>query len=1364
MAKNISILKVGNNKFINILFLILLKFLFSNGECNIDHPFKRDESCSSEICEENEENCSIDNSIIKMQWLNNIYIFNEYHFRYGSFALNNNGDLIIEYSYKNKRIFFGLKKNGKYYFDDNSTKIIEFENENYVRKHSKLIFVTNNNNQEQYLFSIGYENSITELYDIEDFSYKAYNTANITSREIYSYVSSLSEIIFEDNHKEYLFSYLYYWGDEGNNHYRNLILNKFSFSNFEVMPLNTSEDILIWINVHNRIANNFIMNNNIISFYLTGTFFFRIQAFDFYLNNITDLINIDTFIGDWPWGAVVFLKGLHLKDNLLLFNYYSYKTNLKIKLGQLTDSTFEEKLVANINYEETSINLSTDVLLNDCIKLNENRVIFLSLSSTQSSELYILLYNFYDNYKNLKIRVYKVFFYKYKIHSEFTINIYNEHLVFSSTVVNFDEISPTDENLFSIFLIFGYVKKEDILIEDISKYMNTEDNDNILNLVEFLTENIVIENNIFGYEVINDKIKLTSIPQEIIFYNKNDINTEISNDDFLNKDHIFKQNKIKLKNNEYYSLDYQIIVTESDYNNFNKYPIKILNFSSISSTNEEEKNFFQPKYYYGKVNTIKFKLCHEYCTSCYEYGDSNNNQKCISCTEEYNYDFFNENASNCIPKGYFNDKEEQKLVECNYFNSKFYINSTDNKKICFKFNYSCPLIYPSYDKITHECQSSNNSLYFSNNSYIYNHILENIINFCSSIEESIVIEGEDNFAFQITTNENELSTLNGNFDNNYNLSIIDLGECENLLKNKYEINKNDNLIIVKLEKLVNITAQRSVQYEIYNPNNVSEKLDISICKNTSIDLYFPVSLSEKTLILFDDLKEYGYDLFDINDKFYQDICTPYTSENNTDVLLVDRKNDFYNDNETGCQSNCEYSDYLPDSRLLKCKCNIINEKIDIKNPNKFDGLIILKSFYEILKYSNYKVLKCYKLVFTRNIFRKNKGCILVIVYFLLYLVFLLIYSIKGLEPIKINISKFIFEKQKKNNNAFSNKISHLLHNKKFKENDRIDIKINNYNKDNSNDKFKRNEIKRRKTNYRKASFKKERMNRKKTTNRKVSSEKMNSSLETKKNCNPQKKSKTSINHFINSFNNMKSIDNIPKDKELYMEKEKKLDDFQLNKLSYYEAIKWDKRNFLQVYWSILKREHSLIFLFYLNDYNIPYIKFARCFFFICTDMALNVFFFSDKSMHKIYLDYGKYNFIQQIPQIIYSTTVSQLLQVFICFLSLTDKHIYQIIELDCTKKYKAFQILKIIRLKLLIFFAFTIMMFGFYWYLISAFCSVYINTQKVFINDSIYSFIVSQIYPIILYLIPASLRKLALKDKKKRLKFIYKLSDIIPIF
>ena len=87
-------------------------------------------------------------------------------------------------------------------------------------------------------------------------------------------------------------------------------------------------------------------------------------------------------------------------------------------------------------------------------------------------------------------------------------------------------------------------------------------------------------------------------------------------------------------------------------------------------------------------------------------------------------------------------------------------------------------------------------------------------------------------------------------------------------------------------------------------------------------------------------------------------------------------------------------------------------------------------------------------------------------------------------------------------------------------------------------------------------------------------------------------------------------------------------------MEYLQAKKLDDRNLVQIYCSLLKREHPVIFTFITkDDYNITNIKYSRFIFLLCTDMAMNVFFFSDETMHKMYLNYGKYDFIQQIPQI-----------------------------------------------------------------------------------------------------------------------------------
>ena len=195
-------------------------------------------------------------------------------------------------------------------------------------------------------------------------------------------------------------------------------------------------------------------------------------------------------------------------------------------------------------------------------------------------------------------------------------------------------------------------------------------------------------------------------------------------------------------------------------------------------------------------------------------------------------------------------------------------------------------------------------------------------------------------------------------------------------------------------------------------------------------------------------------------------------------------------------------------------------------------------------------------------------------------------------------------------------------------------------------------------------------------------------------------------------------------------------------------------------------EHLIIFTFFsCNDYNIIYIKYARFIFLFATDMAMNVFFFSDESMHKIFLNYGKYNFIQQIPQIIYTTIISHLLEIFLCFLTLTDKHIYKIKKMNYNINKKVIKdILDCIKIKLIIFFIFTFIFFFFYWYIVASFCSVYENTQITFIKDSFLSFSLELLYPFAIYLIPSMLRFIALRNAKMNLRCIYKLSDVIPFF
>ena len=634
-----------------------------------------------------------------------------------------------------------------------------------------------------------------------------------------------------------------------------------------------------------------------------------------------------------------------------------------------------------------------------------------------------------------------------------------------------------------------------------------------------------------------------------------------------------------------------------------------------------------------------------------------------------------------------------------------------------------------------------------------------------------------------------------------------------------------------------------------------------------IDISIPIEVDEEIINLYNDLKKEGYDLFDRNGKFYIDICTPYQAENGADILLVDRLYYFYSRvvNITTCPSDCKYSTFSIDTKYLTCQCEVNKENIDLINPDKFLGKILYNINEYVLKYTSYKTMKCYNLVFSFNHFIKNAGSIILLILVFVYVGFLIYYLLKGISPLKVATSQILFDD--KNADDKSSPILEINTRNKYKPTENKSSKGNNPPKkqlilrnmirkkeDKKEVKEEDKKIEKKEKDEIKKLEKKDVMindkiissnqNNKYSNNNKNKSEKpkhLNLRNAKEKIDNPTSAS-TNINNnknINNDYNEKKNIQinasgvksfymnlNINSSKKLQLrkdldkpdkaeiktikskhskKKEKKkrnnsedekpkkvkfkdilesstsmidnpiqgkdellLDDYELNHLNYLDALEFDKRSCCRIYYSLLKRGQNIIFTcFSLNDYNLFYVKMAKFILVIANLMAMNAFLFADKSFHKLFISGVHYYISYQILQILLSVVITYVIEVILCFLTMTDRHIYEIKSLNKKEMNgtKIFTILKCIRNKLLIFFVAALIILLFYWYLISAFCAVYENTQKIFITDSISSFIMGLIYPFALYLAPAGLRIISLKAKeKKNLKLLYFLSDKIPFF
>ena len=222
-------------------------------------------------------------------------------------------------------------------------------------------------------------------------------------------------------------------------------------------------------------------------------------------------------------------------------------------------------------------------------------------------------------------------------------------------------------------------------------------------------------------------------------------------------------------------------------------------------------------------------------------------------------------------------------------------------------------------------------------------------------------------------------------------------------------------------------------------------------------------------------------------------------------------------------------------------------------------------------------------------------------------------------------------------------------------------------------------------------------------------------------------------------------------------------DGELNDLDYEIAKKCDKRTYCQYYESLLRTNHPLLFIFFsYNDYNSIIIKIDLFLFNFTLFYAINAIFYNDNTMHEIYQDKGEYDFIDQLPQIIYSFLISLLFGFLFEMLALTEDVILEIKKIKSKNEFeiKTKHLLFKIKIKFLLYFIISTIFLLFFWYYISMFCAIYSNTQIHLIKDSLLSFATSLIEPLGMYLIPGIFRIPALTENKNR-HSLYKLSKIL---
>ena len=535
-------------------------------------------------------------------------------------------------------------------------------------------------------------------------------------------------------------------------------------------------------------------------------------------------------------------------------------------------------------------------------------------------------------------------------------------------------------------------------------------------------------------------------------------------------------------------------------------------------------------------------------------------------------------------------------------------------------------------------------------------------------------------------------------------SALDLSECEAILKKKYSLPEEEELMIIKGDILQQLTEDywgNQVEYQIFS-TSLGAFLSLKDCEEegttvTVANPFDPTNILSQFQSKTTSTVQNGYNPFDPNSPFYTDICSPFTNENGNDVLLGDRRKDYYIDDAKYCESGCQFQSYNLASNYYTCTCGT---KASPGSKSEYTGNVETYELPEgfkdyVTRKSNIEVFKCASQVFSAKGQKKNFGS------------YILLFAIASL----LGVITYHFIKEKDGNEILLNKLTHLPANPPKPKGTKEDNKSQKKNKTENNE---NNNVKAQ-ANYNKSA----------TTRRDL------------------KNNKPPINEKIKVVEDLK------------------LKDEQLNYASFDLAKKKDKRTPLAIYWSLLKQKQLFIFTFFTrDDYILRTSKIVLFILFISFYLAFTALFFNDSIMRAIYIYKGNTDAAVHVPNIILSSLCCLIMSFIVRFISLNERDINNIVQIRREDERK--ELIKSVKekakIKLYILYGLSLALTILCWYYVSAFCAVFKNSQGHYFINTLVAFIVCNLWPCVTTIIPAFLRKKALVDNSKCL---YTTSNII---
>ena len=452
--------------------------------------------------------------------------------------------------------------------------------------------------------------------------------------------------------------------------------------------------------------------------------------------------------------------------------------------------------------------------------------------------------------------------------------------------------------------------------------------------------------------------------------------------------------------------------------------------------------------YSGWINNISnpsIQICLEECPETFELDLITH--KCFYCNPKKDY-YFNDicykdkcpvgtqldssniNSRICICEELSIINYETGLIQCKEkeYPSEFF---EDHNSCQFIYKGNCYQKCPDNTCLTQNREDLTKCVDIKENMKVFNGIcfedIEEITKNIENIKPKTSSSGITINAYNTEEDIDELMKINPN------LTYVDLGDCNDKLKQAYNLPSDTKLFVLGIDtpNLLKSSSINNFNFEIYLSNGTQIK-NKSACENIKISI--SSYIKEPESIKFDKAIEFsnlGYDIYNKTNIFYTDACSP-AADNGNDITLNDRMKYYYPSNISICNEGCDYVDINYEMQRFICECNAYNnetnkqeEKIN-KEEEEYE-----QSYLEyFLSLINYKIIICNNLFFQFSSFYYNAGFYISFSTLLICIILMMIFWKLGIKkiriifyrniPTKIKLEELFKKQEKKRNENLNN--------------------------------------------------------------------------------------------------------------------------------------------------------------------------------------------------------------------------------------------------------------------------------------------------------------------------------------------------------